>query len=949
MIRTATRVRAWALLRPGFPAVRSIRGYSDEAAADSDAKPVSNDHKKTKFKKHHHQQHDKKRFGSERGEGDKDEDVKGRKLAPIPKAAFKSQKSGENGPDDFFLHNHNDSSGPLASRKDGHKSQGKSQGKSSGNSHHKDGSKEDAGAHKSSDRSDKAEKSSNDVEARFWPAVKFEHDPVQDCRPPRVQSSPMDKLLKELKLPQTKPYTDLVKAKRKEHRKKSKKAAAVSAAATETDAVKEKPEKDTEAEVQDKTITYKPWQFVAGSISDFDVTLTPVNQKGDKPDVLPPTMKHETAEALFKNNTVQTVRDSRTGVYNFPQYVENIVSTDEIDMQLISGFTPPSKDTVLQELARETGSKYFGSTSTLTPVLQQFHNLLSNFRPASLRSTSKWVAELTSKPTKVYQSPHVAEITRRGDTYALGVDKTGDSESLLSKLGHSLEAFLTHTPEEYECLKKNPNMALVSEEQIREVRGRVDNTYAYSRVAKFLTRSQLDCYDSRLPGTGTFDLKTRAVAGTRYDQVAAEMHHGTDYYVDRPFGHHESFERELVDMSRTVALKYSLQARIGRMDGIYVAYHNMKRFFGFQYFPLATLDRLNHTASMEKAENLLQDPSVWSAALLEDHKLDVNRGTFELTRGSNAFAAIVEDEVEKRASAIADKEFRLSMELISRVMDVLVKPMTADDFDEHHQRAVFYADPHQAGRMLVCVGSHDKDEVAFTGAMSSKYHNSLLRTEMASRDASDSEASFEYESWPWKAENVELPENQDSEIAKMGLAELEKMNGRYSAQEFITAVEDMWRKSLRKLSVYELHVKNFVNQKNIPLSAKSDIHPSPSAETEWVVQYRLAQLSGHPKTLEDLYIEMIRRKLMITTFKKNDLNDMEEADVNEFGRFQQHYNNRGKEKLARIDDMAAKLDNPVSQGNTKRHWMSYSDGKEKEIKTEGYLTVEDLKDIKVTK
>lgn len=33
-------------------------------------------------------------------------------------------------------------------------------------------------------------------------------------------------------------------------------------------------------------------------------------------------------------------------------------------------------------------------------------------------------------------------------------------------------------------------------------------------------------------------------------------------------------------------LKYSMQVRIGMMDGIFLAYHNTKRLFGFQYIPL---------------------------------------------------------------------------------------------------------------------------------------------------------------------------------------------------------------------------------------------------------------------------------------------------------------------------------------------------------------------------
>jgi len=47
-------------------------------------------------------------------------------------------------------------------------------------------------------------------------------------------------------------------------------------------------------------------------------------------------------------------------------------------------------------------------------------------------------------------------------------------------------------------------------------------------------------------------------------------------------------------MMRGTALKYSLQARMGHMDGIFVAYHNVKRIFGFQYISMSELDRALH-------------------------------------------------------------------------------------------------------------------------------------------------------------------------------------------------------------------------------------------------------------------------------------------------------------------------------------------------------------------
>lgn len=60
------------------------------------------------------------------------------------------------------------------------------------------------------------------------------------------------------------------------------------------------------------------------------------------------------------------------------------------------------------------------------------------------------------------------------------------------------------------------------------------------------------------------------------------------------------------DMSRAAFLKYSMQVRIGGMDGIFVAYHNTARIFGFQYVPLREMDRILHgTSEMgEQAFNL---------------------------------------------------------------------------------------------------------------------------------------------------------------------------------------------------------------------------------------------------------------------------------------------------------------------------------------------------------
>lgn len=68
-------------------------------------------------------------------------------------------------------------------------------------------------------------------------------------------------------------------------------------------------------------------------------------------------------------------------------------------------------------------------------------------------------------------------------------------------------------------------------------------------------RSQLDCHDVRLPGTGVFDIKTRACTPTRLDVLNYKEHAG--YTIKKLHGQLESFEKEYYDLIRSAFLKYS--------------------------------------------------------------------------------------------------------------------------------------------------------------------------------------------------------------------------------------------------------------------------------------------------------------------------------------------------------------------------------------------------------
>lgn len=47
-------------------------------------------------------------------------------------------------------------------------------------------------------------------------------------------------------------------------------------------------------------------------------------------------------------------------------------------------------------------------------------------------------------------------------------------------------------------------------------------------------------------------------------------------------------------------MKYGFQAKIGRMDGIFVAYHNTLEIFGFQYIPLDDMERCIYGADLKR-------------------------------------------------------------------------------------------------------------------------------------------------------------------------------------------------------------------------------------------------------------------------------------------------------------------------------------------------------------
>jgi hypothetical protein len=184
--------------------------------------------------------------------------------------------------------------------------------------------------------------------------------------------------------------------------------------------------------------------------------------------------------------------------------------------------------------------------------------------------------------TRLTRAPVTILLSRKdNDIFSVEADKSFDTrETILSQLGKSMERMLTCTRNEFQT-------NLIQNQDQFNPSSLTPETYFYGKAESFLLRAQLDCQHPSLPRT-TFDLKTRATLAIRMD--ADNYHENLLYHIKYSHGLFASFEREYYDMLRAAFMKYSLQVRIGQMDGIFVAFHNTARVFGFQYISLEEMD-----------------------------------------------------------------------------------------------------------------------------------------------------------------------------------------------------------------------------------------------------------------------------------------------------------------------------------------------------------------------
>lgn len=295
-------------------------------------------------------------------------------------------------------------------------------------------------------------------------------------------------------------------------------------------------------------------------------------------------LAHGLDRVLF-NPGVHWLQDPRSRVYNFTPWLESIPKVTDFAFERVTGFIRSSQDNDLHTLAKIHSRPYVGSTSSLTGLLSHVYFLISGGRDVDTSVLSGAFAHEPTNFTPGQRMPVSIVLQYKDGVWAVDSGKDGEDDSeknVLTWMGTLLEKFLTVPESEFKTLlRSSPPLAEGEEDKRREA-------YRYAKSERFLMRSQLDCVDPRLPGTGVFDVKTRAAVPIRLDLLNFEENSG--YLIRTLHGSLESFEKEYYDLIRSAFLKYSFQARIGNMDGVFVAYHNTARIFGFQYISLEEMD-----------------------------------------------------------------------------------------------------------------------------------------------------------------------------------------------------------------------------------------------------------------------------------------------------------------------------------------------------------------------
>ncbi|KAK9365319.1 mitochondrial protein Pet127-domain-containing protein [Lipomyces kononenkoae] len=522
--------------------------------------------------------------------------------------------------------------------------------------------------------------------------------------------------------------------------------------------------------------------------------------------IYPPVLEHGIDRVLF-NPGVHFLQDPRSRVYNFPPEIRHIMSVHEFDYDALPEYQISSRDKVLQSIAREHNCKYYGSTSSLTAMLSQFHYLISKWRSPHGTHISHYHEEALkfTSAASMAASVFVRYMPETG-LYAIDSDKSEDSEIILMWLGRSMELQLVTPTQTYENFRRSKSHLLDPDQRKQR------EPYHYSKCGDFMLRSQQDCMDPRLPNGGTFDLKTRAVAAARYDIEHIHEVGETGYQLKALHGKYESFESEYRDMIRASFLKYSLQVRIGRMDGILVAYHNIARLFGFQYVPIDELDLCIHG---ENHKYLAKAEFMASMGILNDFldrvTTEYPEQSFNLvfhvpqeTHQMSIFLKLMtNDEIDVEQAKKRDQGFRLKPTAESIAKQLEEDPDMPNSKVEELVRTIEQCEVELKEEKSVVADMPDRGRIDRT-SVGDDHRGSTQLAEDGGVTSADSPSVNEDKGW---AANMQ----------EFGI-EVGKYTDEVATREF-----------------YQIDVRNFISGKELDFAES----PEPTAEGQWKLQYSI--------------------------------------------------------------------------------------------------------------
>lgn len=177
-----------------------------------------------------------------------------------------------------------------------------------------------------------------------------------------------------------------------------------------------------------------------------------------------------------------------------------------------------------------------------------------------------------------------------------------------------------------------------------------------THAGKMAVRSTLPYHDPRLPNK-TFDIRPRGVCAMGRGQREYE---GAGYKVEHLVGLLNSYEREMFDLARSSMLKYLFEARLGGLDGTFVAYHNTAQVFGFEYLSQEQMAKML-VWDEDQFESIFSHSLFVLEQILDTATLHFPRQNLDLTIESqgeqNSSATCIsmivsqtEDELQKRSN-----------------------------------------------------------------------------------------------------------------------------------------------------------------------------------------------------------------------------------------------------------------------------------------------------------